>query len=376
MTSIAFTAPGASNSCRLTPLFVCFVRSLVNTRNKLANVSTRKLRLNTMNHALALTRSVCAIAGEPSLIEDIRVEFENNGILTAIQHHDDAVIFEWLAEGTSYQGIADAVVTSYLDQHGRIRHLDIERALAIQEHRCAKLQSYWHFRHCGYRKSAHSCSWPEFMSDCSLPKHNLRNGGLNQSAYSLYLFMRDVAGGDFVSWVDRQLAVADRPMSRNRSHVLCAALLEPLSRVYGLSYKVLSMTLASLLLAGDQTRERWVCAGAGFVAVDTLVHAWLHRTGLLRDLGAAHPYGTRCYGANACAAIIERIARRIDVRTFNPDFPKTFPRFVQKSIWRFCAQSELNRCNGVQIDDRNSCLDEGCPLFTRCDRIALNPDKA
>src|SRR6185437_8047423 len=98
--------------------------------------------------------------------------------------------------------------------------------------------------------------------------------------------------------------------------------LEPLSHVYGLSYKVLSMTLASLLLAGDQGRERWVCAGAGFIAVDTLVHAWLHRTGILRDFGAEHPYGTRCYESYGCAAIINRIARRIDARTFNPDFPK------------------------------------------------------
>jgi hypothetical protein len=329
-----------------------------------------------MNHALGLTRSVCAIAGEPSMIEDIRVEFGNSGVLAAIQHHDDAVIFEWLAEATSYQGIADAVATSYLDQHGRISYLDIECALTIQDHRCAKLESYWHFRDCGYRKSAQSCSRRKFMSDCSLPKHNLRNGSLNQSAYSLYLFMRDVSGGDIVSWLDRRLAAADRPRFRNRSRILCDAVLEPLSHVYGLSYKVLSMTLASLLLAGDQGRERWVCAGAGFIAVDTLVHAWLHRTGILRDFGAEHPYGTRCYESYGCAAIINRIARRIDARTFNPDFPKTFPRFVQKSIWRFCAQSELNRCNGIQIDDRNSCLDEGCPLFARCDRIALYPDKA
>jgi hypothetical protein len=213
------------------------------------------------------------------------------------------------------------------------------------------------------------------MSDCSLPKHNLRNGGLNQSAYSLYLFMRDVAGGDFVSWLDQRLATADRPSSRNRSRILCEAVLEPLSHIYGLSYKVLSMTLASLLLAGDQNRERWVCAGAGFIAVDTLVHNWMVRTGILRSFGAQHPYGTRCYGMKSCAAIIARIARQIDARTLNPDFPKTFPRFVQKSIWRFCAQSELNRCNGVQIDDRIPCVDEGCPLFARCDRIALLPDK-
>jgi len=44
------------------------------------------------------------------------------------------------------------------------------------------------------------------------------------------------------------------------------------------------------------------------IAVDTLVHNFLHRTGILRDFRAEHPYGTRCYAANGCAAIIERIA--------------------------------------------------------------------
>jgi hypothetical protein len=34
----------------------------------------------------------------------------------------------------------------------------------------------------------------------------LRNGRLNQTAYSLFLFIRDIADGDLVGWIDRQLA--------------------------------------------------------------------------------------------------------------------------------------------------------------------------
>jgi hypothetical protein len=34
----------------------------------------------------------------------------------------------------------------------------------------------------------------------------LRNGRLNQTAYSLFLFVRDVANGDLVQWIDDQLS--------------------------------------------------------------------------------------------------------------------------------------------------------------------------
>ena len=47
------------------------------------------------------------------------------------------------------------------------------------------------------------------METCPLPLHEFRNGNLNQLAYSLFLFIRDVAGGDLVGWIDRRLAEAE-----------------------------------------------------------------------------------------------------------------------------------------------------------------------
>jgi hypothetical protein len=38
-----------------------------------------------------------------------------------------------------------------------------------------------------------------------VPAHNLRNGRLNQTAYALYLFIRDIADCDLVAWIDGQL---------------------------------------------------------------------------------------------------------------------------------------------------------------------------
>ena len=46
---------------------------------------------------------------------------------------------------------------------------------------------------------------------CPLPTHRLRNGHLNQIAYSLYLFIRDVADGDLVGWIDDRLDQANDP---------------------------------------------------------------------------------------------------------------------------------------------------------------------
>jgi hypothetical protein len=196
---------------------------------------------------------------------------------------------------------------------------------------------------------------------------------LNQTAYSLFLFMRDVAGSDIVGWIDSRLASVGSIAAPERPARLRQALLEPLGNVYGVANKVLAMALSELLLAGDAKRPLWIEAGTVTIAVDTLVHNFLHRTGMLRDFAAEHPYGSRCYAANGCAEIIERIAGQIDARRFNPAFPANFPRFVQHAIWRFCAEGGLNRCNGRRIEDRRPCGQTDCPVFDGCGRVPLKP---
>ena len=68
------------------------------------------------------------------------------------------------------------------------------------------------------------------------------------------------------------------------------------------------------------------------IAIDTLVHGFLHRKGTLRRCQAEHVYGPACSAAGGCADIIEAVAAKIDAREFNHDFPVTFPRFVQHAI--------------------------------------------
>ncbi len=96
--------------------------------------------------------------------------------------------------------------------------------------------------------------------------------------------------------------------------MLGVAVVKPLTGVVGIGPKLWSLMLAELLLVGDPGRERWVTAGAGMIAVDSLVHNFLHRTGSLRRCGADHHYGPACYAPGGCADILRRFAETIDAR--------------------------------------------------------------
>ena len=146
----------------------------------------------------------------------------------------------------------------------------------------------------------------------------------------------------------------------------------PLREVYGVSDKVLTMSLSCILLAALKRLHLWHEVGASMIAIDTLVHNFLVRTGILKRFEAEHSYGAACYQAGGCADIIEAVAQRIDARQFNPDFPQPFPRFVQHAIWRYCAQSGLDVCNGNRIDDRQSCANVYRQIRSNCDRIVLS----
>jgi hypothetical protein len=305
--------------------------------------------------------SVCCLAGSTSLFE------LESTLALAIQQHNTPKLFQWLVYAFSFQGIADGIASSYIERHGLPSWIEIEANL---EHAsCGKLKSYWSFSDCGYRKSAGTCNEPDHFSACPLPRHELRNGRLNQIAYALFLFIRDIADGDLVTWIDRQLEQADQPDGPDRTCRTIESLIGPLRNIHGISDKVLMMSLSSLLLASD--RPLWREVGANMIAVDTLVHNFLHRTGILSRFGAEHSYGEACYRPGACADVIRALASTIDASQFNRTYPRSFPRFVQNAIWRYCAQSGLNECNGNRIDDRHGCENGYCRLYWHCDRKSL-----
>jgi hypothetical protein len=226
------------------------------------------------------------------------------------------------------------------------------------------------FHGCRYNKTRYTCAEPDHLPRCPLPNHWLRNGRLNQTAYALHLFIRDIAGGDLVGWIDRRLNTAAKHPGPDRLARMRMAVLDPLKEIYGVSDKILMMALSVLFLGAPGRRRRWLKVGGSMIAVDTLVHNFLHRTGILRRFRADHGYGLACYRPGGCADIIETVAHRIDARQFNRRFPRTFPRFVQYAIWRYCSQQGLDICNGNQIDDRKRCDNKECSLYSTCDRRA------
>jgi hypothetical protein len=278
------------------------------------------LERSALDHAKRLIHRVCCLAGEPDLIDEIRTD--NGAIRSAIMDHDTAALFDWLMAALSHQGISDRVADDYMDQHGRVTWHDIERALANSPS-CPKLQSYWQFHGCRYQKASQTCAEPDHIAHCPLPTHTLRNGRLNQTAYSLYLFMRDIADNDLVGWIETQLTSAAASVDAYRIARMRHALVDPLRYVYGVSDKVLSMALSVLLMAAPKNMRLWAEVGVGMVAIDTLVHNFLVRTGILRRFNADHLYGPACYRPDGCADIIEWVANQIDARQFNPRFPKT-----------------------------------------------------
>ncbi len=340
-------------------------------RHTISEVSAtnQKIRSADPDYAIRLVHRVCCLAGNPEFLA-ARRRGGRNSLAAAIERHDAARIFDWLVQAMSYQGIADRIAHDYIQRHGKARWTSIKASLARQPS-CPKLRGYWAFYDCRYRKGASTCAEPGQRPACPLPRLPLRNGHLNQMAYSLFLFMRDIADADFVGWIDNQLATAD-PHASDRLAACREAVIGPLRNVYGVSDKVLAMALSSLLLSSRKARPLWFAVGASFVAVDTLVHNFLHRTGILERLSAAHPYGARCYRPGGCADILGFLAVKIDARQFNRAFPKTFPRFVQSAIWSYCAENGLAVCNGNRIADDARCANGQCQLFRRCDRVALH----
>ena len=323
--------------------------------------------IRTIEDAVELVQTVCRQPGNRQFVMETRRAVRDAGVVAAVANRDTPALYRWLMDGFSYQGISDAVALGYIGRHGNATWEGIEQALANSKSGCPKLISFQTYRGCGYRKTARTCQNPDELSGCPVPSLPLRKGSLNEQAFSLFLFIRDHCQGDLVGFIDDLIEEAgSAPVGDQREF-----LLGEFAMVYGISEKLLSMMLAMLLMAGDPDRAKWIVVGRSMVAIDTLVHNFLHRTGILSAYGFEHRYGPRCFDRRGCSGVVYDLANRIDAREFNRLFPKTFPRFVQHAIWSFCAEMRQDICNGRRIDDGRACQAVDCPVGNRCSRFPL-----
>lgn len=124
---------------------------------------------------------------------------------------------------------------------------------------------------------------PRRLTRCPLPRLPGRKGSLDQAAVGLSLFLRDhCPNGDLVAWLDAEFTAADPGRTveaPRRAAALREALLTPLVTIPGVSRKVWSLALATVLLGSARARptavlrEQWMAAGLGLIVVDSLVHA-------------------------------------------------------------------------------------------------------
>src|SRR3954454_10344131 len=254
---------------------------------------------------LSLLLTISRLAAKPGYFTGLHRRLAKRGIVAAVQTHNTPALFGWLVEILSLQGISDAAAFTFMDVHGRASWADVAQALQNQP-ACPKLRSHWHFHRCDFVRSKDSCAQPAHYPACPLPSLPLRNGALNRMAYGLYLFIRDVCDGDLVGWIDQRLQAVPNPTSTDYPERLGQALITPLRHLFGVSHKVLNMTLADLLIGADPNRSLWMLAGQHMIAVDTLIHNLLHRTGTLAQCGAEHAYGPGCYASQGCASIVRQ----------------------------------------------------------------------
>ncbi len=186
---------------------------------------------------------------------------KGNGQLTGVRQLQAMLPHVSMA---SFQGISNSVAAGYIKQNGSAHWNDLQIALDAKPS-CPKLASYWQFYGCHYAKGSCTCAEPAHLENCPLPALPLRNGSLNKLAYSLFLCIRDLAGDDFVAWIDNQLAIADESPTANRLATMAEAVIGPLRNIHGLSDKVLNMTLATLLLGAGRGKARWVEIGASLI---------------------------------------------------------------------------------------------------------------
>jgi hypothetical protein len=262
-------------------------------------------------YAVKSVHATRCLAGSASYLADLRADL--HGVIRAVREHDTPALFDWLMEILSFQGISDAVALGYMAQHGSARWADIAEALS-RSPSCSKLGGYWRFYDCRYHKGSNTCSELSHIDGCPLPRHPLRNGHLNQMAYSLFLFMRDVADDDFVGWIDGQLAAANSP-SPDRLAALREAIIGPLSngrcgsKSVQLSWRSTPWSIISCTELGSCSDcAPTILTDAGVISREDVLEFLVYLRPILMRGSSIRPSRRRFHGS--CRARSGGIARR------------------------------------------------------------------
>ena len=243
--------------------------------------------VKSIEDAVALVEAICHLPGNRTALRRHEARIKASGLREAITAHDTAFLYGWLMEIFSFQGISDSIAWNYIEKHGNADWKEIRTLLRDNPLHCPKLKAFEAYKNCGYRKMAQTCNVQELIATCVVPRLPLRKGDLNQLALSLFLFIRDACKGNLVRFIDKTLAQVSEE-GGEFERLGRRALIKAFKPNFGIGPKLISMSLASLLIAGGRQRSRWVRVGRSMIVIDSLVHNFLHRSGILEAYGSAH----------------------------------------------------------------------------------------
>jgi hypothetical protein len=302
--------------------------------------------MSRQSHSIDIVKQI--ITAHQKLFVDIyltdspEVEAIVDQMIHAKLHHKSIKLYQYLLEAFLLSGGGDQSNQGY---YAKQKHKPTFNRVkqAVKAGQCPKLAGFEAFTGCGYRKTTRKCNEPAWLSTCPLPTFDMKRGPLNLMAFSLYFFLRDVAGGDFYRYVTEHFGQSQP--SSGAINDLLDGFIGKVTTIANVGPKLAHMALSCLFLTAypgwDYRR-----VGAHMIAVDSLVHNFLYRTGILDNYQLDHPYGPRCHAQNGCLGLIQDLAKHIDCREFNPSLPPHFPRFIQYHIWAYCGQAGENICNG------------------------------
>jgi hypothetical protein len=255
--------------------------------------------------------------------------------------HKSIRLYQYLAEAFLLAGGGDQSNLAYYSKQQRKPTFNrIRQALTTAQ--CPKLSGFDAFKGCGYRKTGHQCNEPAFLGTCPVPAFDMKRGPLNQMAFSLYFFLRDVAQRDFYAYVTEHFRQGE--LAAGAVNDRLQSFVGKVTAIANVGPKLAHMALSGLFLTRYPDWD-YREVGLRMVAIDSLVHNFLHRTGILANYQSEHVYGPRCYSQTGCFGVIQDLAHHIDCREFDPSLPAHFPRFIQHHIWAYGAKDGENICN-------------------------------
>jgi hypothetical protein len=284
-------------------------------------------------------------------------------VIANILKSENAGLFEYLTGSFVYVGGSDRVNLK-LWKAVKPRPTFHRIKDQLKRARCPRLGTFDDFHGCGYSKYLRTCGEPEYFPECPLPKYFMRFGRINQMVFSVYLFLRDRCRNDFPGFVKsffgspKQLARLSEEDLRDKLKLF----VKEMTRLHMVGPKLVNMAVADVFCV---TAKDWnyLRVFHRMVAVDTLIHEFLHRSGTLKAFGKEHNYGAACHKEHGCLGVIEEVARQIDCSRYNEEYPAYFPKLVQSCLWRFCTEScNLNAC-------RRNAVNVECEFRDWCDRL-------